>query len=245
MPSESPAAGTGRQPTVRAVHDRLRTDILAGRLAPGSTLSQVQLAAVYGVSRTPLREAMRMLEEEGLLHLEANRRARVATFELSDLEAISAQRILACALATSLTAGRMTDKELADLQFQSDRMARASAARDPIEWREANIAFHEGHMSRAPRLLIQDMRRLTERNSLYRAIWLRDEPHLDPKSPIEHQQILEACKNHDAVAATRAIARHNARVAITVMAAAVPEREPTTIRTALQLCLGWDGNGPL
>jgi DNA-binding GntR family transcriptional regulator len=231
--------------SVKTVHDRLRQDILRGHLAPGSVLSQVQLAAEYGVSRTPLREAMRMLQEEGLLHAETNRRARVATFRLDDLEAISAQRILASALATALTVGRMDASALAELQHQHDLMTKAAGAGDAESWRRANVAFHELHTARAPMLLVQDMRRLQERNSLYRAVWLRDEPHLDLQSPSEHHQILAACQARDVVAATRAIARHNARVAITVMANAVPEREPVTIRTALQLALGWDGNGSL
>jgi len=179
-----------RPATVRTVHDRLRQDILRGRLAPGSVLSQVRLAAEYGVSRTPLREAMRMLQEEGLLHAETNRRAHVATFHLDDLEAISAQRILASALATSLTVGRMDASALGDLMQQFDLMAQAAAAGDAESWRRANLAFHELHTARAPQLLVQDMRRLQERNALYRAIWLRDEPHLDPQSATEHRQIL-------------------------------------------------------
>lgn len=236
-------APDGRTPTVQAVHERLRQDILRGRLAPGTVLSQVQLATQYGVSRTPLREAMRMLQEEGLLDAEANRRARIASFRLDDLEAISAQRILATALATSLTVGRMDAGELAALQRSFDQMCRASAAGDAEGWRRANLEFHELHSSRAPLLLQQDIRRLHERNSLYRAVWLRDEPHLDQQSESEHRHILQACRTRDVPEATRGIARHNARIAITVMTSAVPEREPVTIRTALNLVLGANAAG--
>ena len=59
-----------------AVHARLRQLILDGTLPPGSLLSQLQLSRALGVSRTPLREALRMLQEEGLVDAEPNQRAR-------------------------------------------------------------------------------------------------------------------------------------------------------------------------
>ncbi len=225
-------------PVVQAVHARLRQDILRGKLPPGSVLAQVQLAAEYGVSRTPLREALRMLQEEGLVSAENNRRARVASFRLDDLEAISAQRILVSALATSLTVGRMDAGGLAELERRFADMAEAVRADDADAWRRANLAFHDAHTARAPMLLLQDLRRLGERNGLYRAIWLRDTPHLDVQSEAEHRVILQACRDGDVVAARHAVARHTARIAIAVMAIAIPEREPATIRTALNMVLG-------
>jgi DNA-binding GntR family transcriptional regulator len=225
-------------PVVEAVHARLRQDILRGKLPPGSVLAQVPLAAEYGVSRTPLREALRMLQEEGLVTAENNRRARVASFRLDDLEAISAQRILISSLATGVSVGRMRAQNIADLEAHHERMRTASRVGDADDWRRANTAFHDTHTAEAPLLLLQDLRRLAERNNLYRSIWLRDEPHLDSRSETEHQLILDACRAGDVAAATRANARHLARIAITVMAHAVPERDPVTIRTALQLILG-------
>jgi DNA-binding GntR family transcriptional regulator len=227
-----------RTPSVNAVHRRLRQDILRGRFPPGSVISQVQLASAYGVSRTPLREAMRMLQEEGLLHAEANRRARVAAFDLDDLEAISAQRILAAALATQLTTARMDSASLAEMGRAFDALAVASAAGDAEAWYRADVKFHSLHFARGPELLLQDMRRLRERNNVYRVVWLRDEPHLDARSEAEHRIILEACRRGDPVEAAHGIARHYGRIALTVMTSAVPEREPLTIRTALQIALG-------
>lgn len=231
-----------REPTVPQVHQRLRQDILRGRLRPGAVLSQVQLAAAYGISRTPLREAMRMLQEEGLLEAESNRRARVASFSLDDLEAISGQRILASALATSLTVGHMEPAALDQMQSLLEEMIGASAKGEAEIWRQANLAFHELHTSRAPELLRQDMRRLQERNAIYMAVWRREDPHLDPQSEVEHRSLVAACRIGDVAEATRWIARHNARIAITVMANAVPEREPVTIRMALQIALGVNGS---
>lgn len=230
-----------RKAIVAAIHLRLREAILGGQFPPGAVLSQVRLAEEYGVSRTPMREALRMLQEEGLVQAEPNLRARVANFQLDDLEAISGQRILLSSLATYLTVPHMDGQTLETMADLLERMRRATAGNDRERWRVANIAFHERHFSRAPELLLQDMRRLQERSALYRSIWLRDEPHLDAQSDTEHELILKACRKGDALEAMHGIARHNARVAITVMTHAIPEREPTTIRTALQFALGGDG----
>src|SRR5260370_27443333 len=71
---------------VAMAYDRLRTAILKGEIAAGAAPSQVVLARELGVSRTPLREALRLLEREGLILSEPNRRARVAQFSISDLQ---------------------------------------------------------------------------------------------------------------------------------------------------------------
>src|SRR5260370_1738105 len=76
------------------VHAYLRECILDGTLLPGTKLSQVTLAAQLGISRTPLREVLRMLQEEGLVELGPNQRTRVAGLDPADLAAITASSIL-------------------------------------------------------------------------------------------------------------------------------------------------------
>lgn len=226
------------KPDVGSIHRQLREQILAGQIPAGTVLSQVQLASSFGVSRTPLREALRMLQEEGLIQAETNRRARVTQFDLDDLEAISAQRILLSALATSITVPRLDDGGLESMRASLDLMAAATLADDAVAWRAADAAFHAVHYSRAPTRLHDEVVRLAERNDLYRSVWLRDTPHQDPQTVVEHSRILDACGARDVLAATHGIARHQARIAITVLTHAVPEREPATIRGALQLVLG-------
>jgi DNA-binding GntR family transcriptional regulator len=75
------------------VYSSVRESILNGTIAPGSFLSQVQLASNLGVSRGPLREAVRMLQREGLVEAEVNRRGRVSSFSIQDLEQLYAMRI--------------------------------------------------------------------------------------------------------------------------------------------------------
>jgi DNA-binding GntR family transcriptional regulator len=85
--------------------------------------------------------------------------------------------------------------------------------------------------------------RLAERNDLYRSVWLRDAPHRDQQTVLEHDRIRTACQERNVLDAVRGIARHQARIAITVLTHAVPEREPAIIRAALQLALGFGAAG--
>ncbi len=223
--------------TVRTVHRRLRDEILSGRFPSGAVLPQVQLAERYGVSRTPLREALRLLEEEGLIYAESNHRARVAEFRFDDLEAISAQRIMMSAVATAVSVPQLTDTDIKDLRRDLELMEKARD-RDAQAWKLANARFHNTHMSHAPLLLRQDLERLSDRNALYRSVWARDSPHSDPQSVVEHVALAQACEQRDGVVAAHAMARHQARIAIAVLAGVVPEQEPATIRAALNMVLG-------
>ncbi len=228
---------SGPSQTVRTVHRRLRDEILSGRFPFGAVLPQVQLAERYGVSRTPLREALRLLEEEGLIIAESNHRARVAEFRFDDLESISAERILMGAVATAVSVPRLLDSEIEEMRRDMALMADARD-RDAESWKIANAHFHRVHMSHAPVLLLQDFERLSDRNALYRSVWTRDAPNSDPQSVEEHDAILRACEQRDGVGAAQSMARHQARIAIAVMAGVVPEQEPATIRSALTMVLG-------
>jgi len=227
------------KPDVGTIHKELRDQILAGAIPAGTLLSQVELAGSFGVSRTPLREALRMLQEEGLIQAENNRRARVATFHLDDLEAVSAQRILLSSLATYITVPHLDNADLIALNRAHQAMAEATEADNIASWRAADAAFHAVHYGKAPQRLHHEVIRLAERNDLYRSVWQRDTPHRDPQTVVEHDRILAACEQRNVLDAVHGIARHQARIAIMVLTHAVPEREPAIIRAALQLVLGY------
>ena len=96
LPAKAKPLTTAPAPALRAgnrksrdmtwtVYSSLRESILNGALPPGESLSQVQLASQLGVSRGPLREAVRMLQREGLVEAEVTRRGRVSSFSIDDL----------------------------------------------------------------------------------------------------------------------------------------------------------------
>jgi DNA-binding GntR family transcriptional regulator len=95
------------------IYRQVRADILNGRLEPGAKVSQVQLAASLGVGRPTLREALRMLQNEGLVQAEHNRQMRVAPLELDDFEQLCALRLAVEPMAVQLSVPYLTDTDLA------------------------------------------------------------------------------------------------------------------------------------
>ena len=106
---------------IPVLHAYLRECVLDGTLTPGTKLSQVALAEQLGVSRTPLREVLRMLQEEGLVEIEPNQRTRVAGLDPAELDDVYASRILLETLALSMTLEQFTP----DRQRETKRMLTA------------------------------------------------------------------------------------------------------------------------
>ena len=116
------------------VYARVREAILDGELAPGAVMSQVALAEELGISRTPLREALRMLQSERLVEAEPNRRVRVAPMSAADLEELCIARISLEAEAMRLSVPRLTPENLARLEGYMAEMAHYAAAKDYRRW---------------------------------------------------------------------------------------------------------------
>src|ERR1700683_1808784 len=116
------------------LHAYLRECVLDGTLTPGTKLSQVALADQLGVSRTPLREVLRMLQEEGLVEIEPNQRTRVAGLDPQELADIYASRILLETLALSMTIGHFGAKARAGAKRLLTAMRRAAQNGDFDAW---------------------------------------------------------------------------------------------------------------
>src|SRR5256714_7992634 len=119
---------------IPALHAYLRQCVLDGTLTPGTKLSQVALADQLGVSRTPLREVLRMLQEEGLVEIEPNQRTRVAGLDPQELDDVYASRILLETLALSMTIGNFGARERAEAKQMLTAMRRAAKAGDFDAW---------------------------------------------------------------------------------------------------------------
>ncbi len=230
-----------RRQTRVAVHARLRQLIVDGTLPPGSLLSQVPLSRALGVSRTPLREAMRMLQEEGLVASEPNKRTRVTGFDSSDLEFIYSTRILLESFAVALTIPTLTAGDIQIAEKALGRMRTAIVREDFAEWRRAHQDFHRKLVQGAGDQFVQLIEVQADRAERYlrfyqfrdtKLWWSRD-------TEAEHRELLETI-TQDRVASrdsVAAIARHLARTALWVIAEADPERDPLPIRLALQTAL--------
>lgn len=108
----------------------VRSAILSGALKPGAWVSQVGLAAQLEISRTPLREALRLLQTEGLVESDFNRRVRVSPLSIEDLESLYAMRLGTEPVAVRLSVPYLSDDELAELRTAMLSM-NASKPADP------------------------------------------------------------------------------------------------------------------
>lgn len=230
--------GAGRRLALD-VHDRLRTMILTGELPPGSFLLQAEMARRLGVSRTPMREAFRLLQEEGLIEAQPDQRAKVRGVDPEDLDSVYGTRVLLETLAVSLTIRVTTAEDIDRLQQAIDLMHQYAGANgdsgDIDRWHLAHREFHRIATRGAGAHLQRLIASLGEHSERYIRLaqlgtdtsWVRGDQ--------DHQALLDAFRTQDHDGAKRIIARHLARTALTVMADIAPECEPTTTRTALQI----------
>ena len=210
-----------RQDAVARAHARLRDLIVRGVLTPGSELSQVGLARRMGVSRTPLREALRQLEAEGLIESRPNRRPLVRPFACDDLDSVYAARVLLEPLALRVTVPRLNRADLTELRARLVAMRLATLPADadapPCAWEVAHHGFHLRLIAGAPAPLREQIETLIARADRYRRIAVReDAPEGRSLGDAEHEEIVIACEAGDAERAASVLRSQLARSARTV-----------------------------
>jgi DNA-binding GntR family transcriptional regulator len=221
---------------VRRVHDRLRSAILTGELRPNEPISQVRLARTYGVSRTPLREALRLLEREGLILPERHRSARVAALGVADLEQIYALRITLECFGIQLSARLLDAAELDAARGELDAMTASAAADDFDAYERHHRAFHLALVQHGGLWLTTAVAQLRDYSERYRRVYAK---RLRPyHTAAEHAPILDAIARQDGPGASRLLADHLARAALTLMASEDPAYDPVAVRTALRIARG-------
>ena len=190
------------------VQQELERRIVQGELAPGDKLIEATLAESLGVSRGPVREAFRMLEQAGLVRQEKNRGVFVRhvplheAMEIFDLRAMMDEAV-GRQLATIITPG-----QLRQARSMVDAMERTVRAGDTDQYHLLNLEFHDALVAcTGNRKLTALYRRLINELSLFRRINLADSKQL-PLSASEHRAIVKAIASGDAEAAGRAMRQH-------------------------------------
>ena len=190
------------------VAERLRLRIYAHELPPGAWIDEQAIADEFGISRTPMREALKVLAAEGLVRLEPRRGCYVAELSEQDLDEIFPVMALLEGRAASEAAAKLTDADVARLAALPAALEKYAAANDADRFFEANQAFHSALQeiagNRWLKQMIDDARKvikLTRRDSL------RLEGRLK-QSLAEHRVILEALRARDPEAAARAMHDH-------------------------------------
>ena len=190
------------------VQQELERRIVQGELSPGDKLNEANLAEALGVSRGPVREAFRMLEEAGLVRQEKNRGVFVRHIPLDEaLEIFDLRAMMDEAVGRTL-AERITPDQLRQVRLRVDAMERAVKTGDADTYHLLNLQFHDTLVAfTGNRKLIALYRRLINELSLFRRRNLADARQL-PQSASEHRGIVKAIASGDAQAAGQAMRQH-------------------------------------
>jgi GntR family transcriptional regulator, rspAB operon transcriptional repressor len=213
------------------VYRRVRDAILDGELPPGETMSQVVLAEELGVSRTPLREALRMLQGEGLVEARPNRRVRVAPISATDLEELYAVRVALEAQALRLAVPRMTPEDIARLEGSIAEMAHYAEARDMRRWLIPHAEYHRRLTELAGERFAALLSQLYDHAERYRRLHIGYGP--SAWATADHREILDAVKAGEAAQAGALLAGHLSRTAFEVADILEPGRELAKLRQVL------------
>ena len=199
------------RPLYEEVADQLRVRIFAHELAPGTWIDEQTLAKEFGISRTPLREAIKVLAAEGLITMKLRRGAYVTEVNRGDLEQIFTILSLLEGQAAKEAATKAQEKDLNELDDMHLRLEKAAADRNLEQFFEVNVRFHERIIAIAnnPWMtgVIADLRKvlkLQRKDSLSRTGRLQS-------SLSEHREILKALLERDPIAAEQTMRTHLAR----------------------------------
>lgn len=220
------------------IHQRLRADILHGHRPPGTVISQVGVAAEFGVSRGPVREAFRQLEAEGLIEAQVNHRARVACLSISDLEHLYTLRVTNESLALAVSVPAFTTVELDQLDDLAARLARTDAHQVGFDdWDQLHQRFHALLLAHAGPKLQATAAEWAERTQRYRRAYVHEAGGWT-HGAAEHTTLARHCRDRDPEAAARLLARHLARAALTLVADMDPTHDPLLLRAAVRQVTG-------
>jgi DNA-binding GntR family transcriptional regulator len=221
------------------LHDILRSLILSGKLRPGTVLSQVELARVMNVSRTPVREALRMLQEGGLVSAEPNLRCRVLGFDPVDIEALYMTRIPLEAMGVAITAAAMAPDDDATLLAIVEAMEGDRAHASFEIWVSLHRQFHQRIVAGAGAQFCSALYGLTLRSERFQSAYKGEHlPGWWQRGEVEHREIYRAMIERDASRACELTARHLARTALELLAALAPEYDTSALRSSLLFATG-------
>ena len=198
----------GYKPLRELVFEALREAVISGRLKPGERLMEIQLAEELGVSRTPVREAIRKLELEGLVIMLPRKGAYVADISSRDLVEIFEVRCALERLAAGLAAERITPEELEELESILVRISECVDNGDLDKFVEHDIIFHDVlyKVSRNLRLA-QIISSFREQIRRFRMDSLA-QPGRMKAALEEHKKIVDAISQRDVALAERLAVKH-------------------------------------
>ncbi len=196
------------RPLYEEVAERLRTSIFSHEFAPGSWIDEQAIAKEYGISRTPMREAIKILAAEGLITMKMRRGAYVTEVSKSDLNQIFTVLALLEGQACRETALKASEGQLEALDSIHMKLERAAADRDLEQFFTINQSFHDKlqEISNNPwmKRVIDDLRKVLK---LQRRDSLSKRGRME-SSLLEHRKILSALLARDADLSEKLMKEH-------------------------------------
>src|SRR5262245_3751353 len=211
-PASAPTAAAGKPAALspralyQEVADRLREKIFARELEPGSWIDELKLAAEWGISRTPLREALKVLAVEGLVTMKVRRGAYVTEMSRDDVSQVYRLLALLESDAAGEVAAAASDEQIAELRALHERLEKQTRQRDAFF--ATNEQFHlkllEAAGNRWRTQIVIDLRKVMKLNrhhSLFKQGRISE-------SLAEHRALMQAIEARDAKRAVRLMREH-------------------------------------
>lgn len=191
------------------VFNTLRQRILRGSLKPGERLMEIHLAEQLGVSRTPIREAIRMLELEGLVKMIPRKGAQVASISREDLQDVLEVRKALDTLAVKLACERISQEEIEKLKEAEAEFERTLKFSDTTQIAEADVAFHDVIQASSKNKRLKSMiSNLAERIYRYRYEYIKQQSDGGKTLVDEHRMIIHYIEERNVEKAIEAIELH-------------------------------------
>ena len=190
------------------VFNTLRENILTGEMKPGERLMEIHLANRLGVSRTPIREAIRMLELEGLVTMVPRKGAEVAQISEKGLRDVLEVRQALDALAMELACERITEEEVRELRKACDAFIRMTRTQDAVRIAQADGELHDIIVRASGNdRLVQMVGNLSQQMYRYRLEYIKDVSQ-HGRLIEEHEEIYRCVRDRDREAGAKAIRMH-------------------------------------
>jgi DNA-binding GntR family transcriptional regulator len=230
--TDEPATRDGQN--VQQVYEQLREAILTGEMRPGEVISQVLITRDLDVGRTPLREALRMLQHEGLIVARANRRIQIAPLSADDAEQLYVMRVALETVAGRITVPQLTRRDIVEMEGWLAQMDIVMTSGEFHLIAEPHRAFHRRLVQGAgerPSTLITTLFDHAER---YRRYYGAAQPEQHARRSIEHRALLDAAAAGDPDEMARQLAVHYVHTARIVMDAVEPGRPLHDLRACVE-----------
>ena len=197
-----------RRTLAERIADELRDLVLLEKLAPGATIPERETADALGVSRTPLRESLRILAAEGLVEIEPNRAPRVANPSLQELDNLLQVQGALESLAGELACEMASDAEIEEIAAMEADMRNTSGKIEPLEFFQKDMRFHQQIVAAShnqPLILTHQ----NYNSRLWRARFISSRQRVNRTGTLEqHREIVEALKNRKGSKCAKALRNH-------------------------------------